>query len=87
MSITTWAEQLASEMQAQNDPGPIVAYAPDETAFAVSFDDGYGGAEGPAVLAWTETRVYFPAVYDGAEWLSSAPRNPVSEGQPHVGGQ
>jgi hypothetical protein len=61
--------------------------SPDETALDVEFDDGYGGSEGPAVLIWTEQRVYFPVVYDGAEWLGSAPRFPQAEGQIHVGGE
>jgi hypothetical protein len=83
---TTWAAELADAMGVE-DPGPVIAYAPNEDAFAVPFDPGYGGAEGPPVLAWTATRVYFPVVYDGAEWLDSAPRNPQSEGQRHVGSQ
>jgi hypothetical protein len=74
-------------MDAANDPGPIVAIAPDWEAFDKRFDDGYGGSEGPAVLAWTEQRVYFPAVYDGMEWLGSAPRNPTESGQGHTGGE
>lgn len=49
------------------------------------FDAGYGGPEGPEFLAWTTTHVWFPVVYDGAESVGSAPRNPVSEGQEHVG--
>lgn len=85
--LTTWAEELAAAMESAQDPGPVVAYAPDEAAFAEQFDSGYGGAEGPAVLAWTERRVYFPVTYDGSEWLGSAPRNPQAEGQGHEGGQ
>ena len=73
-------------MKSHNDPGPVIAYAPDEAAFDVKFDSGYGGTDGPSVLAWTEMRVYFPAQYDGAEWMGSAPRNPTPSGQDHVGG-
>jgi hypothetical protein len=73
-------------MEAVGDPGPVIAYAPDEAAFDVAFSDGYGGTEGPGVLAWTEQRVYFPVCYDGSEWIQSAPRNPQAEGQAHVGG-
>lgn len=50
------------------------------------FDDGYGGAEGCSFTIWTETRVYFPVVYDGSEWISSVPRNPCDEATSHVGG-
>ncbi len=74
-------------MEETGDAGPVVAYAPDEAAFDVEFDAGFGGSEGPPVLAWTTTRVYFPVVYDGAEWIESAPRIPRREGQKHVGGE
>lgn len=43
------------------------------------FDGGDGGAEGVPFTAWAETRVFFPLVYDGAEWVGSAPRNPSDE--------
>ena len=51
------------------------------------FDDGYGGSEGEPFTAWGEKYVYFPVVYDGAEWAGSAPRNPCDEKCYHVGGQ
>lgn len=63
------------------------AVAPNEEALDVAFDSGFGGSEGPAFLVWTTTHVYFPVVYDGSEWVSSAPRNPTNEGQAHVGGE
>ncbi len=73
---------------AHNDPGPVIAYAPDEVTFDVTFDAGYKRRpQGLPVLAWTPTWVYFPVVYDGDEWLASAPRDPVPHGQDHVGGQ
>lgn len=85
MSMTTWRKELAEARGA--DQTPVVAVAPDEATLDVEFDDGYGGSNGPAVLVWTETHVYFPVVYDGAEWLDSAPRNPTTEGQGHVGSE
>lgn len=84
--MITWREALAEAMRSRDDPGPVEAYAPDETAFDVEFDDGWGSANGPSVLAWTECHVYFPVCYDGAEWMASAPRNPQPDGQWHVGG-
>lgn len=87
MAKLTWRLELANLMQGTGDPGPIVAVAPDDSVLDVEFDDGYGTSEGPEVLIWTETRVYFPVVYDGAEWLGSAPRNPTDKGQAHLGGQ
>jgi hypothetical protein len=84
--VTTWRHELAEAMTSNEDAGPVVAYAPDAAAFDVEFDPGYGGTEGPSVLAWTKAWVYFPVCYDGAEWMGSAPRDPVSAGQGHVGG-
>lgn len=53
-----------------------------------SFNDGFGGENGPPFVAWTETLVLFPICYDGAEWAGSAPRNPTdsSEALEHQGG-
>lgn len=91
--MTTWRKELVEARKPgyrdtrAEDTSAVVAVAPSEDALDVEFDDGYGGSEGPAVLIWTEVRVYFPVVYDGAEWLGSAPRNPTTEGQAHVGGQ
>ena len=80
---TTWRALLAEE--AGDDE--IVAVAPDPTVLDVPFDPGYGGSNGPEFLAWSDSRVYFPVVYDGAEWVGSAPRNPQAQGQGHVGGE
>jgi hypothetical protein len=85
MANTTWREHLIDAMRVIKDEGPVVAWAPAEALFDVEFDDGYGGADGPAVLAWTERYVYFPVQYDGSEYLGSAPRNPQPEGQSHEG--
>jgi hypothetical protein len=87
MEMTTWRALLRECMEVQEDEGPVLAWAPSEDAFDVTFYPGFGGAEGPSVLAWTADYVYFPAVYDGSEWIDSAPRNPRPEGQRHVGGQ
>ena len=35
------------------------------------FDDGYGGHSGAAFTAWSKNWVYFPIVYDGAEWIGN----------------
>jgi hypothetical protein len=85
MDQLTWRKALATAMRGAEDSGPVVAYAPDETTFDVEFDASWGSTNGPPVLAWTEQNVYFPVAYDGSEWMGSAPRNPQSEGQYHVG--
>ena len=84
--LVTWRQLLTTAMSDAADDGPVIAYAPNDAAFDTQFDNGYGLPHGPAVLAWTETRVYFSVVYDGAEWLASASRHPTWVGQEHVGG-
>jgi hypothetical protein len=60
--------------------------ATEVSTLDVDFDAGYGSPHGPRFTAWTTQRVYFPVVYDGAEWVGSAPRNPCDEATEHVGG-
>lgn len=85
--MTTWRQLFDDARSDASDTSLVVQVAPNEDVLDVEFDDDYGISEGPAVLVWTEDRVYFPVVYDGSEWLGSAPRNPTTEGQEHVGGQ
>ncbi len=82
-----WREMLALAMERYGDAGPVMLAPDDAAVWDRLFDSGYGGTKGKPVLAWTEERVYFPVVYDGAEWLESAPRHPRTEGQEHVGGE
>jgi hypothetical protein len=83
--MTTWRKEFESSRE--DDQSSVVAVAPDDSVLDVEFDAGYGGSEGSPVLIWTEEYVYFPVVYDGAEWLGRAPRNPRPEGQSHEGGE
>jgi hypothetical protein len=81
---TTWQKQL--DIAAAGDD--ITDRAPDDAGvWSEEFDAGYGGSQGKPVLAWSEKYVYFPVVYDGAEWIERAPRNPQDDGQSHVGGE
>lgn len=83
--LTTWRTSLNALLSELGET--LVAVAPDEPTLDVEFYPGYGGSEGPPLLAWSENHVFFPVVYDGSEWIDSAPRNPVSKGQSHVGGE
>lgn len=82
----SWREMLAEAMTENEDPGPIVAMAPDDVAvWDRKFDSGAGLAEGAPVLAWTVGYVYFPVEGEySVEKLGCAPRNPRPEGQSHV---
>ena len=83
--MTNWNELIAEAMSSAKDSGPIIATTLNEADLLRNFDDGYGVSEGEPFTAWTEDRVYFPAVYDGSEWVGSVPRNPSSEKTGHIG--
>ena len=54
----------------------------------MEFYDGFGGSEGVPFLIWTEKYIYFPAVYDGSEWVEMLPRDPSTPFVPwHIGGE
>lgn len=88
-SVRTWRELIAAEMaehgETQED---LIATAPADRIFLdTEFDSGWGGSEGAPFTAWTAKRVYFPAVYDGSEWVESVPRDPCDEVTAHIGGE
>lgn len=82
---TTWKEQFYTSKGNSDDFSTIEAIAPNSEILDVEFDNGFGVPEGPDFLVWTEERVYFPVVHDGAESVGSAPRHPQKNGQSHVG--
>jgi len=86
--MTTW-RKLISETMAECEDGweNLESHAPPTNEWLdEEFDDNYGREEGCPFTLWTRGRVYFPACYDGAEWVASVARN--SNGVPtyHIGG-
>ena len=85
---TTWREEITEEMEKRGETwGDVEACTLDDKGLDVSFYPGYGGSKGKWFTLWTRARVYFPAVYDGSEWVESVPRNPCDEAKRHVGGE
>lgn len=82
----TWRQMIDGEREDKAD-GPIIACTLTDEELDAEFYASYGTAHGKAFTAWTENRVYFPVVYDGAEWVGSVPRNPCDEASSHFGGQ
>lgn len=82
-NTVSWRILIAAEMQYQGDKGPIIHNTLSEQEMDVMFDGGFGEPEGEPFTCWTETRVYMPKEYDGAESVISAPRNPCDEKQAH----
>lgn len=83
---TTWRKEISFAAERADDDGTLRACTLTEEQLDLVFDAGWGGTNGIPFTAWTETRVYFPIVYDGSEWAGSAPRNPCDEPTGHQGG-
>ena len=82
-----WKSLITEAMTVHDDSWDnVVSCTLTEEELSESFDEGYGGAEGKPFTVWTKTRVYFPAVYDGLEWVESVSRNPDGNPTQHVGG-
>jgi hypothetical protein len=74
-------------VKSENRPMRPIAVPIDYGVFDREFDGGYGGSEGCSFTAWGGKYVYFPAVYDGSEWIECVPRNPCLIATTHIGGQ
>ena len=87
-SMTNWRELMLKAMEIHGESlKDIISNTLTEQEMDVKFDCGYGDSEGQPFTAWTEKRVYFPAVYDGSEWVESVSRNPDGKPTQHVGGE
>jgi hypothetical protein len=85
---TTWREQIMIRMRECGELlDDIESSTLSEQQLDDEFNNGYGGSEGIAFTVWTKHRVYFPAVYDGAEWVESVSRNPDGVPTSHIGGE
>lgn len=85
--MATWRVLIGDELNECGETlADIIHCTLTDDELNVEFDDGYGMPEGKPFTAWTNTRVLFPVVYDGAEWVGSAPRNPCDESSKHNGG-
>ena len=87
-NMENWKSLIDSQMVAHKETwDDVVSCTLSQKKLLRKFDAGYGGSEGEPFTLWTKNRVYFPVVYDGAEWVGSAPRNPCKEATKHQGGQ
>lgn len=86
-TLATWRRLINNEMASNGDDfGKVVYSTLSDAGLDTEFYDGYGGPEGDYFTLWTGEYVYFPIVYDGAEWCGSAPRNPCNIPLAHQGG-
>ena len=85
--MTTWREQILVCMCKHGETwADVEACTLDTDGLERRFYDGLGSACGTPFTLWTAQRVYFPATYDGGEWVASVPRHPCDEATDHVGG-
>lgn len=87
MRTTTWRKNLLKACANDGEDFDKLQFAGEEGFLDKEFDGGYGSSEGPHFTAWGEKWVYFPIVYDGAEWIGRAPRNPCDIAMAHQGGE
>ena len=96
--MATWRELIQSVMDSNKDSfdnvtgmaassrySESVDLESDESWLDIEFDDGFGSPKGHCFTLWTKNHVYFPVVYDGAESVGSAPRDPCPVATEHVG--
>ena len=86
--MTNWREIIQYEMNKHNETfEDVVSSTLTKKELLEMFDAGYGTSEGKPFTLWTTNRVYFPGVYDGAEWVESVSRNPDGKPTYHIGRQ
>jgi len=84
--MANWKEMLIQEFKSNGDDFSKIETTLTDGELVREFDSGYGTSEGVAFTAWGEKYVYFPVVYDGSEWVGSAPRNVCDKKTWHLGG-
>ena len=85
--MISWREAIRVAMiRAGESEVDLVATTLTAEEWDLRFDDDFGAEEGRPFTLWTKKRVYFPACYDGSEWVESVPRDPSDEKTCHLGG-
>ena len=83
--MTNWKKLIDLYIRDCGDDDTIIACTLTNEELEQEFDNGFGVSCGKSFTAWSERYVYFPVVYDGAEWVARAPRNICDEATRHVG--
>ena len=85
--MTNWKELLLDAFKETGDTLDAIETTLSEEEMERTFSSGFGGSEGLPFTAWSDGYVYFPVVYDGAEWVGFVPRNPCNKATRHWGGE
>jgi hypothetical protein len=84
--ISSWREKLVEACNESGDRFDDLEMTLTDEQLDQKFDAGYGVPDGCGFTAWSDKYVYFPACYDGSEWVDWVPRNPCNIITNHVGG-
>jgi len=85
--MQSWKKMLDEEMKNNSESwDDVVSNTMTEEEMVKKFDSGFGSSEGIPFTVWTKESVYFPVVYDGAEWVGRVSRNPDGKPTKHQGG-
>lgn len=86
--VKSWYELLSKALKEDGEAWEdVVSHTLSVAELHQTFDAGFGGSKGKPFTVWTRNRVYFPAVYDGLEWVESVSRYPDGVPTRHVGGE
>jgi hypothetical protein len=85
--MANWYEMLKEMAENDGEEVAEIVCTLSKKELEEEFNSGYGGSEGRHFTAWGKNWVYFPIVYDGAEWVGHAPRNPCNISMAHQGGE
>jgi hypothetical protein len=87
MSKVNWKEMLIEAFKETGDNFDNLKTTLSKEELETEFDSSFGYAQGEPFTAWGDNYVYFPIVYDGAEWVGFAPRNVCDIKTGHWGGE
>lgn len=87
MRMVSWNKLIEELLDDEKDTDVIIHSTLTDNRMNAEFDGSYGGSCGEPFTAWSNDWVYFPVVYDGAEWVGRVPRDPCDIASNHVGGQ
>ena len=85
--MTTWRKELKEAFEDRKEDFSEMVTTLSDEELDREFYAGFGGSEGEPFTAWGKDWVFFPVVYDGSEWVGSAPRNPCAIATRHQGGE
>jgi hypothetical protein len=83
---TSWSALITECMEKNKITEPLIHCTLTVGELYSQFDNGFGSTQGIPFTAWSENYVFFPVIYDGAEWVDYVPRNPCDFKKDHVGG-